>query len=188
MNNGVDADVSYNEKGLAKSIYGKFTDITINNDKDAIRSMYNVKELFGFVDPINEFTLKKIDENQEQVIYRFQQIYEGYLVYSNEVIIAVDRDGNAISITGKYTPIGDIDLINVIDKNKAVKSVSDRCRKGSKYELEKVVYVDKNDGSVQPAWMIRCTNKAYVTEDKTVFVNAKSGEVILEVPLTISNN
>lgn len=109
------------------------------------------------------------------------------MVYSNEVIVVTDKDGNAISLTAKYTPVNNINLTEGIDKKEAVDKIADRCRKGSKYELEKVVYVNKNDDSVQPAWLIRCTNKSYVTEDKIVFVNSESGEVISEVPLTISN-
>lgn len=57
--------------------------MTINNGKDAIHSLYNIKDLMGISDPAKEFIVNKETRQEGQVIYRLQQIHNGYLVYSN---------------------------------------------------------------------------------------------------------
>lgn len=159
----------------------------INNGKDAIHSLYNIKDLFGMYNPAKEFVLDKEMRQENQVIYRLQQVYNGYLVYLNQIIITVNEKGEATSISGKYTPLSNISFDNKVDKEEAIeiaKKYSDES-KGAKYTSEKVVYI-QNDNSAITAWMIRYNNINNITKEKIIFIDAESGKLLSEMPLVIN--
>lgn len=187
LNDGRNPTIYYNEDGLVKAIYGKYTDMTINNGKDAIHSLYNIKDLMRISDPAKEFIVDKETRQEGQVIYRLQQIYHGYLVYSNQIIITVNDKGQAISIAGKYTPLLNINFKNKIDKKEAIENAKkySSSGRGTKFLIEKVVYIQK-DNSAKVAWMIRYTNISNISKDKIMFIDAENGELISEIPLVVN--
>lgn len=187
LNGGVNPTIYYNENGLVKGIYGKYTYMTINNGKDAIRSLYNIKDLFGMNNPAKEFIVDKEMRQENQVIYRLQQVYNGYLVYSNQIIITVNENGESTSISGKYTPVSNISFDNKVDKEEAIKIAKQYSYdgRGSKYKSEKVVYI-QNDDSARVAWMIRYNNINNITKDKIMFIDAEDRKLLSEIPLIIN--
>lgn len=187
LNDGRNPTIYYNEDGSVKAIYGKYTDMTINNGKDAIHSLYNIKDLMGISDPAKEFIVDKETRQEGQVIYRLQQIHNGYLVYSNQIIVTVNEKGQATSILGKYTPLSNINFNNKIKIKEAIKAAKKYSSSGigTKYQGEKVVYI-QGDNSAKVAWMIRYTNIVNVTKDKIMFIDAENGELLSEVPLAVN--
>lgn len=187
LNDGNNPTIYYNEDGSIKAIYGKYTDMTINNGKDAIHSLYNIKDLMGMSDPAKEFIVDKETKQEGQVIYRLQQIHNGYLVYSNQIIITADEKGQAKSISGKYTPLSNISFNNKIEKKEAIKVAKRHSSsgRGTKYQMEKVVYIQR-DNSAKVAWMIRYTNISNVMKNKIMFIDAENGKLLSEVPLTVN--
>ena len=158
LNGGVNPTIYYNENGLVKGIYGKYTYMTINNGKDAIRSLYNIKDLFGMNNPAKEF-----------------------------IIITVNENGESTSISGKYTPLSNISFDNKVDKEEAIKIAKQYSYdgRGSKYKSEKVVYI-QNDDSARVAWMIRYNNINNITKDKIMFIDAEDRKLLSEMPLVIN--
>ncbi|CDM69875.1 Hypothetical protein CM240_2758 [Clostridium bornimense] len=187
LNDNKNPTIYYNEDGSVKAIYGKYTDMTINNGKDAIHSLYNIKDLMGISDPAKEFIVDKETKQEGQVIYRLQQIHNGYLVYSNQIIVTVNEKGQATSISGKYTPLSNISFNNKINKKEGIKVAKKYSSSGigTKYQGEKVVYIQR-DNSAKVAWMIRYTNIRNTTKDKVMFIDAENGKLISEVPLAVN--
>lgn len=186
LNNGKVPSIFYNN-GLVTSIQGKYTNMIIKNEDDAIKSLYYIKDLFGISNPSKEFEIKNVNKTEYLTSYKLQQIYEGYLVYPNDISIVVDSNGETISISGKYSPIKSIDFTNKFDEKKALEFAKKYTsnKEGSKYESKEVIYAYPNN-LVRIAWMITYTNRSTITDDKVMFIDAENGELIFEYPLAIS--
>lgn len=181
FNEGQIPSIQYDDGKRIKSIIGTYTDKKVLNEEDAIYSLYNIKSLLSIKEPAEEFISENTIKIEGQVIYRLQQIYKGLLVYSNELIIVTDESGKVQSISGNYTPIGNIDLSNVISEKKAIKLAKKQCKKlNTKYSGEIVIYAYEIDNPTV-AWKINAKNSSYINDNKVIFIDAYSGDKINEI-------
>lgn len=186
LNNGKEPQIYYDDKNRVKAINGNYTDITINNESDAIKSLNSVKDILAVKNPDEEFISGKVLKNEDNSIYRLQQVYNGDIVYSNELVILVNKDGKAQSITGKYIDVSSINLDVKVTKEEAISKAEEYSEKvyGVKYEIDKVIYI-KNDNPMV-AWKVKYVNSNNITKNKLMFISAEDGSLIDELPLVIN--
>lgn len=183
LNNGVIPAVYYNN-GLITSIQGKYTKMLIKDEDDAIKSLYYIKDLFGISNPINEFKLKSITNSGNLIYYRLQQIYNNYLVYSNEIIITTNSKGESLSISGKYSPIISLNINPKLNKQEAIEFAKKYTSGNSnaKYNVNIIIYAYP-DNTVKLAWMINYYHPCKFTENLTLFIDAEDGKLISKFPI-----
>lgn len=111
LNGGELPRIVTTDEGKVKSIQGKYSDISIDSEENALLSLYSVKSLMGFSDPDMEF--KCLTGNYSRYIknYVFQQYYKGLEVTGRKVTIVADNNGVASNINSGY--ISDINLNTV---------------------------------------------------------------------------
>ena len=96
--------VSSDEKGDFQQLRGNF-DRKITSQEDALQFIADYSEKITIRDPFIELSFIEEQEYNGIRYYKFQQIYQGIPVYGNQLIVTVNRDGMARTVTGTYTPL-----------------------------------------------------------------------------------
>lgn len=104
-NGGILPDIQYDASGGLgpRFITGCYTNRTISNADEAIASIADVAPLYGIADPSNEFIVDNEIMQYGTTVYRLQQCHQGIEIFGRELIISVDGNFKAASLSGLYS-------------------------------------------------------------------------------------
>ncbi len=99
-----------------------FTDVLVTDEKSAREAIKSVADVIGIENVDDELKISSTNTVDSDTYYRFQQYYNGIPVYGRNVILAADENGTALTLTGNFVKIKDMQGydFNEIDKSNAV--------------------------------------------------------------------
>lgn len=101
---------------------GTFTDRLIVDQASALAAIGDVADILGIEDVNAEFSECKVDTVSGNTYYRFYQEYEGIPVYGRSVIVAADKNGDGLSLSGNYFDVGGISTFPRTDEASAIEA------------------------------------------------------------------
>lgn len=181
LNDHLMPEILYNENGkIPKFIDGKYTDININNEDDALRSLESVKTIMNFADPANEFKFVNETESINSKTYRLQQYYQNIPVYGSQIVVSTDTSGEASALSGNYKPEIDINIKPQVIKAKAENTVKSNYDEQIQIDSSSlVIYYDASE-NLYLAWQIDVSGFDSQGEliCEIVFLDADTNEII----------
>ena len=116
VNDGETPDVYLNEDNDCKFIDGSYTNIKVENEKDAVKSINSVKKLMKIDHPENELKVLTVNSTGDLVSYKLQQMHNNVPLYGREVVVVTDNEGNTTSVGGNYLENVNVDTTAKISK------------------------------------------------------------------------
>ena len=106
------------------NIEGKYSSIQINDSETAKKSIEDVKEQIGIKSIDEELITSRANTTGKYMnTFRFKQMYKGIEVYSGELIVYTDKQGNAEGIISKYNQIPTEFDINPVNSDEELKEI-----------------------------------------------------------------
>lgn len=171
-----------------KSLEGKFTDISINDESSAVEAAKDAAKQMGLNNAADELTLLNTSNVDGSTYYRLQENYKGIPVYGRTMVVIADENGNAQGITSNATDIPDnLSLTPTVTQ----KQVNDSIKKYIESEIkgddatglsvenlgtDKLAIYNLND--VNSAALVYVLSADNETGSYIILVNAISGNVL----------
>lgn len=136
------ADIIFDENGIPKFIDGTFTERIVKDSESVLLALDDIKDLMKINDVNKEFEVLNVSNSENITFYKLQQKYNGIDVYGEQLIIAVDNDGNVLSLSGEYIPNITVDSKNELNDEEIMDKLI--AKYGADIEIiskEKVIYV-----------------------------------------------
>ncbi len=109
-----------------KSLEGKFTDISINDESSAVEAAKDAAKQMGLNNAADELTLLNTSNVDGSTYYRLQENYKGIPVYGRTMVVIADENGNAQGITTNATDIPeDISLTPSVTQEQVNSSIKE---------------------------------------------------------------
>ncbi|MDE6566258.1 MAG: hypothetical protein K2K70_00825, partial [Lachnospiraceae bacterium] len=101
-----DEDFFYevNDFGYLQSVYGKYCTMKVKSYEDALYSLYHIRSALGITDPFAELQIYDSFTSEYGYTFHFRQVYQGIRVFSNEITVHADKDGNTSYFQSTYYP------------------------------------------------------------------------------------
>ena len=170
--------ITYDDNGIPKFITGNFTDMIVQSEEDALQVLNEILEL-QIKDAFKEFKLesKKVENNI--TYYRFQQIYNDVMVYNQNVILAVDKNGKVSSFSGYYIPNIEIEVQPKKSKEEVEEAIWTYLGDDGYIEtMEKVIYIS-NDNPTLSYYVVGSSNDKL----QEMIWDANTGNLIIATDL-----
>ena len=87
-------------------ILGTYSDKKVTDFNSALASLKDVKNLMGFCNLEEEYVELSSFTFKGTTQYRMQQMYNGYTVYGQQLIVTANENGEVTSLSGDYATIG----------------------------------------------------------------------------------
>lgn len=180
-NSTVSSDFSFvsyykNDYGDTTFIDGRFTDKKITDEAGAYEALDTLKDELHFNDVHQEFKVESVEKNAGMTYYKFHQKYQDVDVYASNLIISVDKDGNASSMSGSYIPNISVDTSEQKSQEEAENIVKADLGDDSQIiETNKYIYADH-----QTAKLVFVVSGVYPDGAKLYFIDANTGEIVLK--------
>lgn len=184
VNNGEVPTVYVDEDNTCKYIDGSFTDMKVQSEEEAIKSVDSVKELMNIENPEVNLSVDETNKSDKLVSYKLQQKYNGVDVYGRQVIVATDKEGNTTSIGGNYLDDINIDTTPTISEDEVKTKLKEKYGEKSAVTVKGLTIYTINN--VEP---VLCWNTEVKNEEEgeltylKVFVNASNGEIVAKESL-----
>ena len=160
---------------IPKFIDGNFTDIVVKDEKDALKALNSLKNQMKFNNVENEFEIDSVNTVSDITYYKFQQIYLNTRVYNNNLIIAVDKNGKVLSMSGYYVPNIQIDVNEKLSVDQ-IKEMLNNNLGGNVEFLNVNKYVYANDTSSQLIYVVDTYRDGNF---KSYIVDANDGSILI---------
>lgn len=145
-------------------------------DESSARNAVNAAaELLGMENAEEELGECRTDQAFSSTFYRFEQEYEGIVVYGRSLILEVSENGEQRGLTGNYKNLGEINLDCRIDEEKAANIIEKIYGKNTDQRNEGMVIYSLFDILPEAAWRIRVQGDG-VLED--CFVSVQTGKML----------
>lgn len=142
-----------------QSLNAGFTDVKIKDKSSALKAVESVKEKLGLTSAEKELEVVGTQKSGGNKYYRMQQYHDGLPVYGRQMVVGADEDGNSLSLTTNYEPIGgELSTDPSVDDATVRKNIEKQLKKESK--------------------------KTVVTTKKTTTTEASTTETTKEEPTT----
>ncbi len=159
-------------------ILGTYSDVIVTDFDSAIESLKDVENIMEFQNVEEEYVGISTFTFEDTTQYRLQQMYDGYVVYGQQLVITTDETGKVTSLSGDYVMIDALlDPAVNITAEKAIDIAAEYCEFENS-DVSLVVYT--LDGYNEMAYVL--ANIAY-----TVVVSANDGTVILDYAQIITD-
>ena len=184
INDGETPEVYLDEKDSCKFIDGTYTNIKVEDEEDAIKSINSVKKLMKINYPEDEFQVLKVNSTDDLVSYKLQQVHNGVPLYGREIVVVTDREGNTTSVGGNYLEGVSVDTNAEISKEDIGSYATQIYGSDVKISDGELVIYSLNDIEPTLCWKV-VVDGVKDQEIYTVnsFINAKTGELVSEVSL-----
>ncbi|MDO4167689.1 MAG: cellulose binding domain-containing protein, partial [Eubacteriales bacterium] len=93
-----------NDFGYLQTLYGKYSTVKVDSYEAALYSLYHIRSALGITNPFTELQVYDIYTSEDGYTFHFRQVYEGVAVFSNEVTVYADENGNTSYIRSSYYP------------------------------------------------------------------------------------
>lgn len=178
------ADIIFDENGIPKFIDGTFTERIVKDSESVLLALNDIKDLMKINDVNKEFEVLNVSNSENITFYKLQQKYNGIDVYGEQLIIAVDNDGNVLSLSGEYIPNITVDSKNELTDEEIMNKLI------AKYDADiEIMSKDKmiydNNGIQQYVYIINLLTKEKMLK---AIVNLENGVVVSEENLLIGSN
>lgn len=194
INDGVLPDIYLAEDdNLPQFIAGKYSEILVTDFDSAIKSLNDIKNIMS-VDTRSSFSGVEINERNGVVFYKLQQMYDNYIVYGKQVIVATDVNGNITSLSADYDSIGNIETNPTVSESIARETASESVGYEVDVDGELIVYPDDTYSCI--AWLfsdsyydvvIDALTGAFITKIDNVYTalrgTANVGHVTVSFPV-----
>ena len=97
-------DCKVNDFGYIQYVYGKYSPVKVDSYESALYSLYSIKTALGITDPFKELQPYDVDVTESKYIFKFHQVYGGLEVFSNNITISSDLNGNICTLYSNYYP------------------------------------------------------------------------------------
>lgn len=179
-----DVEVYLDEDKDYKDIFltGNFSDNIINNEKDALQEINEVKDVLGISNVETEFKFEMENSvSKDYKNYRIQQYYEDIPVDGMQLIVSTDEHKNVASITGNYLKIDDFETKPEIKESKLEEIIQNKYGNDTKIESKELI-IEEADGKPVLVWRCLVSGEFKVLEEDAYFIHidAKSGEILKE--------
>ncbi len=162
------------EYNIPKFIDGKYSDIKVKNEEDALKSIEKIKDLLNIKDVNKELKFDSKSEVEDITYYKFNQVYDNIKVYASELVVSV-KDNDIISLSGNFIPNINVNVNNSL----SLKEVENKLNVSS----ENVVNSSKVIYNSELVYLLDIVSESDAYQ---YIVNAKTGEVINKVSLVES--
>lgn len=173
------------------TIQGKFTDISINNEENAIEAVRDAAEILGFGNAAEELTVNRTDTVDNLTYYRLDQNYKGIPVYGSSFVVVADENGEALCLSSHANEIDEsISITPIVTQEQINSSIAAEFEGISNIEVPEitndmlVIYVPDNKEATTLAYEL------YITVGESNYraiVSAINGECLFSATLDYSN-
>jgi len=135
-------DVMLRDDGVARYVGKDEITTKVESKNDVYKVIEEVKGYFKIEDPKSVLEVKDVQESADFKYYKLSQKYNSVKVYGNEIVVAVNKDNEVTSITGKYTPISNVNTYSSTSITKMKENLSSILKED--YELlaeSKYIYI-----------------------------------------------
>lgn len=169
--------------GIPREIKGAFSTASIKSPEGALKVLLSLRTIMGI--KTDSFCSIAVDDDRSKyIVYTLGQLYNGVIVDNGVFNVVADkRTGTVVAVNGIYqdnimietNPLIDsvygLDLLNLTRKQTVVKT-------------DLVIYSTEEDDYLL-CWKydVQSTD---ISENKTSYVNAKTGEIVQEIYTTIN--
>ena len=150
-----------------KSLAAGFTDVKIKDKSTAVEAVQSVKDQLGMTNAEDELEVVGTRKVNGDKYYRMQQYHNGIPVYGRNVVVGADEDGNSLSLTTNYEPIG-----GELSADPSVDEAT--VRKNVEKQLEKVSKTSTTKAQTTTTKTTTETTEAATTEETTEETTASS--------------
>lgn len=184
LNGGQAPEVYSNDDKDSKYIDGNYTNIKVNNESDAVKSINSIKKFVNIDNPEKEFKVSKVNKSDSLTSYKLQQVYNSVPLYGREMVVVTDKQGNATSVNGNYLKDVKVNTTPQITENAVSKYALNAYGKNSKILSNELTIYSLNDVNPTLCWKVT-VKKADTKKASTVdsFIDASNGNVLTEVSL-----
>lgn len=184
VNDGETPDVYLNEDNDCKFIDGSYTNIKVENEKDAVKSINSVKKLMKIDHPENELKVLTVNSTGDLVSYKLQQMHNNVPLYGREVVVVTDNEGNTTSVGGNYLENVNVDTTAKISKEDAKNYAAEVYGTDAKLNDGELTIYSLNDSQPTLCWKVLVEGtKDGSPYSLNSFIDATTGKVINEVSL-----
>lgn len=173
------------------TIQGKFTDISINNEENAIEAVRDAAEILGLGNAAEELTVNRTDTVDNLTYYRLDQNYKGIPVYGSSFVVVADENGEALCLSSHANEIDEsISITPIVTQEQINSSIAAEFEGISDIEVPEitndmlVIYVPDNKEATTLAYEL------YITVGESNYraiVSAIDGECLFKITLDYSN-
>lgn len=152
-----------------------FTDRKIVDEDSALAAIEDVAQVLGIENVNAEFSNCEVNTVFSNTYYRFQQEYKGIPVYGRSVIVAADKDGNSLSLSGNYLSNGNLDISPKLDEKSAIEIIQQHYGNNAVIKSRGLSVYSLNDSISELAWKIHIQTEKL---REVCFVSAENGKLI----------
>lgn len=172
-----------------KSLEGKFTNISINDESSAVEAAKDAAKQMGFNNAADELTLLNTSTVDGSTYYRMQENYKGIPVYGRTMVVIADENGNAQGVTSNVTDIPDnISLTPTVTQEQLNDSIKEYFKEHFEYKNtddinigeiseENLIIYNMNEKCVL-AYKCNVSFEKEIVSVSEVITNSANGEVI----------
>ncbi len=168
---------TYAENNIPKFIDGSYSTDKITSSSDVLKSLENIKDEMKFSDISKELKLASEETSENITYYRFNQIYKDIPVYNQNIIVAVDKNGSIISLSGYYIPNINIDVNPKKTDEEINKIVSDDIGENSKI-ISSQLNIMASNNSQRLVFVVDASSNTNALE---YLIDASSGKILSKV-------
>lgn len=188
-------EIVLNDNSTPKFIDGSVIDTKVKNKNDVFKALNEVRDMYGFKDANDSFSIISVEESLDVTYYKLQQIHKGesYFsgkkVYGHQLVVAVTKDNKVSSVTGNYYPNLDVKTYGGIDEDDARAKIKEiygenleiLSKDGGIYDDNKYIYI--NNGQPIMAYILDIiSDEGYFS----IVIDVKTGEVVGKIQKTSS--
>lgn len=154
-----------------------FTDRKIVDEDSALAAIEDVAQVLGIENVNAEFSNCEVNTVFSNTYYRFQQEYKGIPAYGRSVIVAADKDGNSLSLSGNYINTQNINISPQIDEISALEIAQQYYGGNAELSSEGLTVYSIDNNIAELSW------KIFVNSDKIMewcFISAINGELLAQ--------
>ncbi len=152
-----------------------FTQRTITDQETALAAIGDIAGALGLEDPAAELSSSSVENYLENTYYRFAQQYEGIPVYGRSMVVAADSAGTALTLTGNYRSLGEVDLSCPVSEEEALAAAAELYGENAALRSDGLRIYSLHDAQPELAWQITVSGPALA---ECCLISADSGEVL----------
>ena len=182
MNSGDEyykADV--NDYRYLEHVYGRFSEIKVDSYETALVSLYNIKSAMGIDNPLEELQVNSVYTGSIGYVFKFNQMYKGIEVLSNQVTVAADKNGNVYYFGSSYFPLSnEVGAIPRVSLEEAVHNAAlcGYVQMEEEEENQQKLTVLNEYGKGTLVWRLFCEKQDEPWEVYEVLVDALTAEAL----------
>ncbi len=150
-------------------VHGDFNNVKVQNSGDVLDMLDDMRDTFKFSSSRENLAFEKTINDVDGLVYRFNQVHNGYRVYGAQLNVSTNKNGYVSSISGKYFFNLEFDDTINYKVEDALKMLENESELSIVSYKESVYYIDENS-----TYLTYVFSVAQALSTRTVFISSRT--------------